>query len=87
MVTCEKLPSAVLQDNHRNLNGQQRSVDSIDVDHTSYTILPKVLPEIDVILELVWVASAVRIDVIPGSFLDVDRVCLLERYREKIGHA
>lgn len=72
--------------NHRNPNGQKGGIDSVNMDHTSYSILSKVLPETDIVLEFVGMSPSVAVDVVSRCFLDIGWVCLLERYREEIGH-
>jgi hypothetical protein len=65
----------------RNPNGQKSRLDSIIMDRlSSYSILPKLLPPIDISFELVRMASSMVVDVSPYSILDIELICFFERY-------
>jgi hypothetical protein len=50
----------------------------------TYTVLPKLLPPIDVSFELIWMACSMVVNIFPRSLLDVERISFLERDRQQI---
>jgi hypothetical protein len=51
---------------------------------STYTILPKLLPLVDVSFELVWMACSMVVDIFPCGLFDIELIGFLERDRQQI---